>query len=273
MKHFIRLIILMLAVCSLLSTLLVHAEEMDKLPKYQNSEKFSQPVYSVTGEEKNLVGSHTLLIYSLDGCGACMGLLERMDPIVEILGDEYVNIRFGWLDSIPVEISEVSSITEEHHYSLSSESFWPSYYILDEDGTVVSSHSTIEEAMDSLFAMDLYPIDYLQNSCIEYFRKSIINDPQAPQIIYFSMTGCPDCSEADDMLVENDNLFQQFEINRIYRKNETDPAKRRDEFALFKYAFNVSWYPSFIVIINDEISFIGQESIDDLPQMFFDMIR
>lgn len=278
MKTIKALLLIMLAICLLFPSPIDRARSEEATPPtFADGEPFDRQVYTADGEEETLFGSPTFAIYSIEGCGKCMGIVERMDIILELLQDAPFKIRFLWQDVIPDDFLSEDYAHKDAHLTLKDPSpgfnFTPSFYFLDAEGTVLSSYVTIEEAMAALYETDFIPKDTIYEASLRYFSEHIIQDASKPQILYFAMTGCPDCAEADAMMLENAELFDQFETNIIYRHNETDPTKVRDEFSIFRHALGIQWYPSFLVIIGDSVTLIGQEPIENLPHLFAALLK
>jgi hypothetical protein len=77
------------------------------------------------------------------------------------------------------------------------------------------------------------------------------------------MTGCSDCEEADVALKDKD-ITEMFEVQRVYRTNETRDGKVIDEFSMLRHIFSIDWYPTFVILLDDGIEFVRKTPTDDL---------
>jgi len=92
-------------------------------------------------------------------------------------------------------------------------------------------------------------------------------------LLYFAMTGCPDCTEADEAMQAEPEIDELFVITEIHRYNETNPEKWTDFFSLFATIYGVTWYPSFLVFNGETSTLVGQTPMDMLCDLLIAAIE
>lgn len=101
-----------------------------------------------------------------------------------------------------------------------------------------------------------------------YIKSQIIeNSSDKLNLIYFCMTGCPDCVAAETVL-NSESIKDVFEISTIYSKNEIDDKKYIDKYNMFLDIYGIDWYPSFLVLDkNGGYELIGKTTVENLQDV------
>lgn len=87
------------------------------------------------------------------------------------------------------------------------------------------------------------------------------------------MTGCSDCSAADRVL-ETKQVKNNFNITKLYYKNEVNDKEYIDYHDMFLNVFNIEWYPSFLILKSDNsYQFIGETSVENLQDVLMNSIN
>lgn len=264
-----RWIALMLTVLILLPVGALSAEGFDfsSIIQYEYGDMFDVPLYDAAGGETALPDVPTLIVYSSDGCGACLTLISQMRALFEVFGTSYVKPLVLWQDDIPADYIELWQLPMAQNLSLAGANilgFSPTIYIVDAEGMVLYRDNDMDRTVEKLLSMGYFPDGYLAEQADRY-QLARMNAPEGKTpLLYFSMTGCPDCLNADRAMEADPRMEAQFHIDRLYRYNETDQEKWADYFKLMATVYGVTWYPSFLVFRNGASTLIGETPVETL---------
>ena len=85
-----------------------------------------------------------------------------------------------------------------------------------------------------------------------------------PDLVYFGMPGCPDCEEADEIVMSQE-IQDRFDITRIERDKNAAADDIVDKLGIFKEIYKIDWYPSFLIIDNSgNYTLIGKTEAENL---------
>lgn len=205
---------------------------------------------------------YTLLFYLSAYCGSCIEYLPELSLLYEIFLDENISIIILWLEEPPQMQLSKNNIPKEINYSMREKAkltiSTPTYYLLDENGVVVFTDVVASNLIDKVAEYGLFSLPTIQDRLTDHLRREY-NTPEKNtfSMIYFSLDGCPDCMDVDEMLVDK-KFDELFTINRIYSYRDNENVKPRDRYKIYKNVYGISWYPSFLIISDNEYSFVGQ---------------
>lgn len=80
------------------------------------------------------------------------------------------------------------------------------------------------------------------------------------------MDGCPDCKQTIKSLEKN-NVLCNYNMLTLYTKDSYGAKEWVDNDDLFLEIYGIDWYPSFLIISEDNYKFIGQETEDKLIEI------
>lgn len=244
---------------------------------YQYGDTFEATLYNAQGDEVALPDVPSLVIYVSAECETCLTLTSQLPQLFEILGDEFVNILILWQDVIPTEHVNMYHLPMSNCLTLAGKAqiggITPSVYIIDEKGIVRFCDTDMKRAVEKLLSKDYYPNGYLVERADRYLQSQMKTQEEKVPLLYFAMTGCPDCAEADDAMQGNPEIDELFSITRIHRYNETNPEKWTDYFSLIVNIYGITWYPSFLVFNGGISTLVGQVPIDTLCDLLIAAIE
>lgn len=140
----------------------------------------------------------------------------------------------------------------------------PSFFILDNKQEIVFSTVDAQSLVSKVSQLDIIPKEQLKENTIQYIRENILSpDSDKNQIVYFEMAGCPDCQAANEVIT-TEGIEDTFQIIRIYKYDDTDSSRAKDDYGLFKVGLDIQWYPSFLVFEGEEVRFVGEVPIEEL---------
>lgn len=210
---------------------------------------------------------YTVVTYLSSSCSSCIKVLADFNRFSYVFGDS-LEYRILWLDEIPFAYVDKYSVDRSINFSLSGKvkisTSTPTFYILDENGKVVFRDISRENLITKLINLQLVPIDTLIVNANEYICKNLYKaNSVKDKLIYFYMPGCPDCEAANSVLSEI-KLEDQFDIKYVYKYDTTDSSKVIDYDKLFASIYDITWYPSFLVLSDNGYRIIGKMPIDEI---------
>lgn len=99
----------------------------------------------------------------------------------------------------------------------------------------------------------------------QIYIEGLIDNPdrKKPSLIYFAMEGCPDCESAMEILTKN-SILDHYNIQTIYTKDSYGEKEFVDSGDFFMSIYGIDWYPSFLILKENEHIFIGQKTEQEL---------
>ena len=86
-------------------------------------------------------------------------------------------------------------------------------------------------------------------------------------VVYFSMRGCEDCRAADNILDNDLEILDIYDINRIYDAPDLlDQSTLVDDFKIFSRVYEIDWYPTFLIFDNAVTEIIRQVPLTQLKE-------
>ncbi len=218
------------------------------------------------GEKNNI------LFYLSASCQSCVDVLRFSERLQAIFSEEDLRISFLWCDNIPVSLLEQYNINTENCYSTNGISALgastPSAYIIDNQGRITYYNSDIKITIEKLYNQitDLQDnLEKLQLNANQYLMREFnLVDLTRKQVVYFYMEGCPDCAAADAIL-NSEDISKDFDLHYLYKYDDTEPFHFKDDYALFRLVYGIKWYPSFLVLQEDETyKIVGEVPLETL---------
>lgn len=231
------------------------------------------PVVDVEGKEVSLkCGENNILFYLSSSCSSCGDVLRFCERLQAVFGEDNLNILLLWNDSIPISLVEKNNIPLENCYTTNSmtglNSPTPTAYILDDQGSILYFSSDIKTSIERLYAQVAETENMeeeLRLRANEYLIEAYgISDFHNPQVVYFYMSGCPDCAVADEFL-NTDEEKDKRDLYYLYKYDDTEPSHYKDDYALFRTVYGIEWYPSFLVFSSEqEYRIVGEVPVETL---------
>ncbi len=231
------------------------------------------PVREAGGQEMTTLPcgqAVTLVVYLSEACKTCVDSLAEYERISGILGQENISYLFLFSDRIPASVVEQYGVSPEQCYTVDSSVelalSTPTWIYLNSDGMIEMLHSdgglVLEKILKSGFITD----EQLQENARNYLMGNFADqDGDKPVLFYFSMQGCKDCAAADEMITQQ-GLGEQFEIIRIYTEQDQGEDLLADRYQLFRQAFDINWYPSFLLVRGQDAELIVERSLEALQE-------
>ena len=211
-----------------------------------------------------------LLVYLSSDCGTCIDALPILDEINQIFCvNQGVEMLLLWENKIPKDRVKQNNLLS-NSYSLGNVSISSSLdtvFWVDKSNEVRFVDSNGYENV-LLFLLDEGVVD--QETAVtnanDYIISKYISDQTYPNLVYFSMPGCPDCEEASQ-IISSSLIGRTFNITRIERDKNANDGDIVDKLGIYKMVYGIDWYPSFLVLQeNGDFSFVGKTDADELEQ-------
>jgi len=212
---------------------------------------------------------HQIVFYLSDRCGTCIEMLRMIHRFESLYCSEKLDYVIYWEDVIPENLLDKNLISREKNFSLQGKyklnSITPTYFMINSDKKLEFLANDFELIIKKILSDQINSQELMIENANNYIKSQIIeNTSDKLDLIYFSMTGCPDCVAAEDVL-NSGPVKDAFEISTIYSKNELDDKKYIDKYNMFLNIYGIDWYPSFLVLDKDgEYELIGKTSVEKL---------
>ncbi len=217
--------------------------------------------------------NYNLISYTSSSCASCITAIETVNRVADIWGSTLGTLRL-WEDNIPMNVETVKYNHASLNGKYSISSVLPTYYIVNNSYEILYKDTSIDNVINKLLMLQIVPLASLRKSADNYIQSLCSSNSEGQLMVIFSMTGCPDCKNADEIINESNVLLNQFNIAKIYKYNETDSSKVKDDGAIFKGIYGITWYPSFLVYnVTGETIFIGEIPLDTLEQALLDAAK
>lgn len=272
-KRVLVLLLLVLVLCFALGIaifFLLRSKKLDVIYLRYGDEITQVQVYDINGNEATIqpASEYTLLFYLSAYCGSCIEYLPEISLLQEIFSEGDVSVRIVWLEKPPRSQLRKYNIPDEINYSMGDkiklDSSTPTYYLLDKSGKVIFKDVVAANLMDKAAELGIFSLPEVRERLNAYLRRKYdVQGKKGLTMIIFSLEGCPDCADADKMISDK-KLDDIYSVNRIY--SWRDNAEPRDRFKIYRYVYDISWYPSFLVLSDDDYSFIGQVPFDEIEK-------
>lgn len=273
--------ILLIVVCALVfvscqkntDLLYENSKKQAELLDFAFNDSFSGfEIQSIDGEVMNEPSSdsdYQVVFYLSDKCGTCIEVLRTIHRFESLFCSEKLDYVIYWEDVIPEKLLDKSLIKREKNFSLRGKyklnAVTPTYFMLNSEKKFEFSTNDFELIIKKIISDQINSQDQMIENANNYIRSQIIeNKSDKLNLIYFSMTGCPDCIAADAVL-NSEPIKNVFDISTIYYKNELNDKKYIDKYNMFLNIYGIDWYPSFLLLDkNGEYEFIGKTPVENL---------
>ena len=140
------------------------------------------------------------------------------------------------------------------------------YFILDSKNEILMVTDSTEKLIKKIFSFTDIPKEEIINSSNNYLVNKVNAYRDKEILIYFAMSGCPDCEEADKMIADN-NITEEYNMITLYTEQSYGEEEYVDISKLFSTIYDVEWYPSFLIIKPDGYQFIGKELLGNVKEI------
>lgn len=254
----------------------INANKQTKLLDFTFNDLFSGfEIQSLDGEVMNDLpqnSDHQIVFYLSDRCSTCIEMLRIIHRFESLFCSEKLDYVICWEDAIPENLIDKNLINREKNFSLQGKnklnSVTPTYFMINSDKRLEFSTNDFELIIKKILSDQINSQDLMIENANNYIKSQIIeNTSDKLNLIYFSMTGCPDCVAAEAVL-NSKPMKDVFEISTIYSKNEIDDKKYIDKYNMFLDIYGIDWYPSFLVLDkNGEYELIGKTAVENLQDV------
>ena len=206
-----------------------------------------------------------LVVYLSSTCQTCIQTEKSMRKLSAIFED-FVDVLLVFKDEAIYDTTlPYIMVTSEQHVAEQ----YPYFFVVDSNRHIILATSDGQLVVDQIFERILAEPLSLEKYAINYLHNQYANEKDV--LIYFAMTGCPDCEMADKILIESDEINEKYTIMRIYRYNETDETKETDKFKILQKALNINWYPTFVKLYsNGQHEIVRKVQFDQLEKIIMD---
>ena len=141
----------------------------------------------------------------------------------------------------------------------------PSAYIINSKGNIVFTTSDMKKIMEKIIKMEDINVQEIVLNSNNYLKDMIQEDNSKTDMIYFAMEGCKDCEAANQIIDED--ITTIYNIEKIYTENDYGSEQFVDLNDIFATLYDISWYPSFLIIEdNQNYRIVGETPIDKLKE-------
>lgn len=215
---------------------------------------------------------YRLIVYLAESCGSCYVALDSVYTLSRIFESDYFDYLIIWDDVIPENLIARFGLSEEKNVRMEKGSYlsraYPFSFILAPDQTVYFHSNDLQSTIDKLFTLDILTKDDQVLNANKLLEEKFIQEDKA-HLLYFYMTGCPDCAKMDEV-IQKDTIQNLYEVIYLYRSIERDVSLFIDKYSIFRKVYDVVWYPSFLLMDENGYQLIGEMSQDELETMLIE---
>ena len=194
-------------------------------------------------------------------CKGCMSDLNILKMLNYIYSDDNLEVLLVWSEIFNNDFIEKHELDSIRNYSYIGDetiaSQTPFFFLVDNNNKILFCDSQIDLLVEKLQDMTANTKDVISKAN-EYLLSNYGNDKD-PLFVYFTMEGCGDCEFADQLIVEKE-LNNIYNIQRIYSYRTQNPDLEVDKYKILMKIYKITWYPSFLILSNDEYHFYGEEN-------------
>lgn len=211
---------------------------------------------------------YSIVFYLSNSCNSCKRQLLAVKNLLGIVNKSEIKVNIVWDKEIEYSQLKKYGIDRENCYSLKGTKLntsVPAVYILDDKNRIVFITTEPESFAKKFFGMDGIDKNKMQIQAINYLKNLSKNkNSKKRTVIYFGMDGCSDCEEVDNAVLNEQEVKDKVDLIRIYDSDAYGKYENIDVDSIFLELFNIEWYPSFLIIHNNEFELIEEVLIDDL---------
>ncbi len=244
-----------------------------------NFREVNANVYGQDGEDCISQEYEYTIVYYIDkSCGSCINSLYMIDQMCNLFQTGKVNNVLLWQDEIGKKALEKTTIPAEANFCLKKayiSTSTPTYYIVERTGKIIFVGNQIKDVLDKIESLGVLP----DKNMAKHYYQAVANkkfSDQKPILVYFSMVGCKDC-EAAEVVIHSDFVEEEYNLITFYRDRENvsnEMLTQVDYGGILSRIFEIKWYPSFLIIRDEEeIVHIGEMSVDEVFEKLQDEVR
>lgn len=234
--------------------------------------------FDVSGQESRFdKETYKIVVYLSGDCGTCVDALPVLNEINQIYcKDEVIKMYLLWEDRIPKNQVEENKLLD-NSFSLNNVSISSSLdtvFVLNEKNEVIFVDSNgYENVLKFLNDKGTVNNETLVQNSNNFIISEFSEQNDLPDLVYFGMPGCPDCEEADEIVMSQE-IQDRFDITRIERDKNAAADDIVDKLGIFKEIYKIDWYPSFLIIDNSgNYTLIGKTEAENLKQTILSSIN
>lgn len=272
--------IVLMVVCS---AILFVRSHISAEPGKQNYIEYNDNVsdlafFDAAGQESRFdKETYKIVVYLSGDCGTCVDALPVLNEINQIYcKDEVIKMYLLWEDRIPKNKVEENKLLD-NSFSLNNVSISSSLdtvFVLNEKNEVIFVDSNgYENVLKFLNDKGTVNNETLVQNSNNFIISEFSEQNDLPDLVYFGMPGCPDCKEADEIIMSQE-IQDRFDVTRIERDKNAAVDDIVDKLGIFKEIYKIDWYPSFLIIDNSgNYILIGKTEPENLKQTILSSIN
>lgn len=222
----------------------------------------------ISGAQVNFASDkYKLLIFLSADCSNCIQSLPLYDRLNSILcNDQAIELMLMWEDRLPLAQLRKHNL-EDNSYSLGNVKIANAYgtvlFVSQDNHVEFIDSSGLKNVISYVVEKDILNQEQMIENANTYLSKKYSNQAGKSTLIYFSMPNCPDCIEATP-IVYTDEMQGKYSITRIELDRGAKADDLIDEYGIYRIAYGIDWYPSFLVLSDDSYSIIRKVDVSDL---------
>ena len=240
---------------------------------------FDLPVKNINGEKVEFSDNYKFVIFVSKDCGTCISHIPSMVRLTETFcKDQNVELMLMWSDELPpVEKLESYGLANVSYFikDYDMAGAYNTVFLADSDNNVIyTDNSGYEGIVDKILELEILDRDKLILNSNSYIQEHLVkNFSNKPDLIYFSMPGCPDCADANP-IVYSDEISDKTFMTRIELVRGAEDHDIKDEYNFFRKIYSIDWYPSFLVINNDNSwDIVRKVELNDMKQAILSIVK
>lgn len=261
------LLVVVLIACFFIYQKLANKNSVKEILWDYNDNVSDTRIWDIKGNEVDFPSDRNKIVMFLaSDCGHCIDSLSMYEKVNRIIcKDQEVDLLLLWEDNIPKSAVEKYNLADKS-YSLHNVRIGSGYgycYFVDNKNRVkFADNSGVKNALLYIRENITLDGDHMVANANQYFLDKYANEKTT--LIYFSMPGCPDCTEATQH-INNNNIETLYNMIRIELEKGAKTTDIIDECDIYRTAYAIDWYPSFLILYpNGEYKIIRRVEMDEL---------
>ncbi|PWJ49769.1 thioredoxin family protein [Faecalicatena contorta] len=218
-------------------------------------------------EKKNSAQKYKIVFYIDPYCESCIKSFTVAERMSSILSED-ISVNILWRQRPSTNIEKKAGVPSDNQYVLDNIKLsnpYPTYFILDDKDEIVLMTDNVEKVMKKILSFEDISKEHIIDRTNSYLSVKVEGNNK-PILIYFAMEGCPDCEKAEEMLWDN-HIQEKYNILTVYTEESYGEHEYVDVSNVFGIIYDIEWYPSFLILEQDEYKFVGENTLEDLKQI------
>ena len=199
---------------------------------------------------------YKVLIFLSDRCSTCIDALPTIEKLNEIVcKNQNIDLYLLWRNKIPTTKLKKHNLVD-CSFSLKNvyiASNYESCFVVDNENVVVFLDNNLNNLMGVISGLNILDKNKLKDNSNTYIKnKYFKNDNGKLDLVCFSIANCNGCVTALSILNSSNSISEKYNFEYITDVKSNQPQFKKDNIDIFKYVYDIQWYPTFLIFNNKD---------------------